>query len=64
MLEDYPARLNLLVTMQQPLDRFFAEVLVMSDDIALRNNRLALLSRLRVLLGSVADLGLLVIAKR
>ena len=64
LLEDYPARLNLLVTMQQPLDRFFAEVLVMSDDIALRNNRLALLSRLRVLLGSVADLGLLVIAKR
>jgi glycyl-tRNA synthetase beta chain len=38
------------------VDRFFDSVMVMTDDVGLRTNRLALLSRLRTLFLGIADL--------
>ena len=36
-----------LAKLRAPVDRFFADVLVMADDAALREARLAVLTRLR-----------------
>jgi glycyl-tRNA synthetase beta chain len=56
---DYTAALSSLASLHQPVDRFFDEVMVMADDEAVRNNRLALLNRLRNLFLRVADISLL-----
>ena len=60
---DYTDALKQLATLRAPVDRFFDEVMVMVDDEALRNNRLALLQQLRQLFLEVADISLLVPAK-
>jgi len=61
---DYDAALRLLAGLRDPLDRFFTDVMVMVDDIALRDNRLALLSRLSQLFLRVADISQLQISTR
>jgi glycyl-tRNA synthetase beta chain len=53
---DYRAALEDLAALRHPVDRFFEDVLVMAEDSALRNNRLALLGALRRTLSAVADL--------
>ncbi len=53
---DYAAALARLGALAGPLDAFFDAVMVMSDDAALRANRLALLGRTRELFLRVADL--------
>jgi glycyl-tRNA synthetase beta chain len=53
---DYAGVLARLAQLQQPVDRFFDEVLVNADDPAVRANRLALLAQLRQQFGSVADI--------
>lgn len=53
---DYRTALEDLADLRDPVDRFFTDVLVMADDAALRNNRLALLGALRRALSAVADL--------
>lgn len=58
---DYTAALRRLAELKTPVDRFFDEVLVMSDDERLRNNRLALLAALRELFLRVADVSRLAI---
>ena len=63
-LGDYDAALRLLAGLRDPLDRFFTDVMVMVDDIALRDNRLALLSRLSQLFLRVADISQLQISTR
>ena len=57
MLErrDYTAALAELATLREPVDRFFDDVMVMSDNEATKNNRLALLTELRALFLDVAD---------
>lgn len=55
----YPAALELLGSLQAPVDQFFEDVMVMAEDEAVRNNRLALLARLDALCTSVADFSLL-----
>ncbi len=60
---DYAAVLARLADLKEPVDRFFDEVMVMADDEALRQNRLALLSRLREPFHSVADISRLSAAK-
>jgi glycyl-tRNA synthetase beta chain len=60
---DYAAVLARLADLKDPVDRFFDEVLVMVDDEALKQNRLALLSRLREPFHSVADISRLSVAK-
>ena len=52
----YTEALRSLATLQAPVDRFFDDVMVMADDPALRDNRLALLQRLANLFLQVADI--------
>ena len=52
---DYHSALSHLLRLQQPLDTFFTDVMVMHEDPALRANRLALLSGLWQTFESVAD---------
>ena len=52
---DYSAALQRLAALRAPVDAFFSEVLVMSEDAAERNNRIALLATLRAAFLAVAD---------
>ena len=56
---DYQQALQDLSQLAVPLDQFFSDIMVMADDEALKNNRLALLAELQVELGQVADISLL-----
>jgi len=56
---DYRQALQGLAALKSPVDAFFDAVMVMADDLALRNNRLAQLRRLRELFLDVADLSCL-----
>jgi glycyl-tRNA synthetase beta chain len=42
--------------LRDPIDRFFDDVMVMAEDKAIRDNRLALLGELRALFLHVADI--------
>lgn len=53
---EYAAGLRALAGLAAPLDRFFDDVMVMTEDTALRANRLALLERARALFLRAADL--------
>ncbi|UOG92812.1 MAG: glycine--tRNA ligase subunit beta [Candidatus Thiothrix sulfatifontis] len=55
----YEAALLSLAELREPVDKFFDDVMVMADDVDLKNNRLALLNRLRGLFLRVADLSVL-----
>lgn len=59
----YREALASLADLQQPVDDFFDQVMVMADDEALRNNRIALLRSLRELFLQVADISQLVVSK-
>lgn len=56
---DYTPALSQLAALRAPIDAFFESVMVNADDAALRLNRLRLLTRLRALFLSVADVSLL-----
>jgi glycyl-tRNA synthetase beta chain len=58
---DYTKALTELAGLRAPVDRFFDDVMVMADDEAVRNNRLALLGELRALFLDVADISRLAI---
>lgn len=58
---NYSEALAVLAELRGAVDRFFDDVMVMSDDLALRNNRLALLQQLRDLFWEVADISCLVV---
>ena len=53
---DYRAALTALAALRAPVDAYFDAVMVMADDPAVRNNRIALLSRVGALCSQVADL--------
>jgi glycyl-tRNA synthetase beta chain len=53
---DYEPALAKLAALRGAVDQFFDDVMVMADDTALRDNRLALLGQLRNLFLRVADL--------
>ncbi|MES9887176.1 MAG: DALR anticodon-binding domain-containing protein, partial [Candidatus Sedimenticola sp. 6PFRAG1] len=53
---DYEGSLIALADLKEPVDHFFDEVMVMADDPAIRNNRLALLNQLSGLFLGVADI--------
>ena len=52
----YADSLQALVGLRAPVNEFFDRVMVMDEDAAKRNNRLALLRDVLILLGGVADL--------
>jgi glycyl-tRNA synthetase beta chain len=56
---DYSGALNELATLRELIDKFFDNVMVMAEDEATKNNRLALLSKLRSLFLYSADISLL-----
>jgi glycyl-tRNA synthetase beta chain len=60
---EYAKALALLADLQQPVDAFFDGVMVMCENAALQQNRLALLQQLRGLFLEVADISYLVPAK-
>lgn len=60
---EYTNALAALADLQQPVDAFFDSVMVMCEDPALQQNRLALLQQLRGLFLEVADISYLVPAK-
>ena len=53
---DYQAALATLAQARAPVDAFFQDIMVMVDDLAVRNNRLALLAQLHGLMNQVADI--------
>jgi len=53
---DYQAALNRLAALRAEVDSFFDNVMVMCDDLALRANRLALLTKLSKLFLQIADI--------
>lgn len=63
MARQYTEALASLADLQQPVDAFFDNVMVMCDHPALQQNRLALLQQLRGLFLEVADISYLVPAK-
>ncbi|HLY46003.1 MAG TPA: glycine--tRNA ligase subunit beta [Stellaceae bacterium] len=53
--EDFVEAMAALATLRRPVDEFFDKVTVNTDDPALRENRLRLLSRIRAVMNQVAD---------
>ena len=53
---DYGSTLESLARLRESVDRFFDDVMVMADDDAIKNNRLALLTKLNHLFLQVADI--------
>ena len=53
--EDFSAAMSALSKLRGPIDAFFDRVTVNADDVAVRKNRLYLLSQIRSVLGQVAD---------
>ncbi len=56
---DYTAALSRLAELREPVDAYFDQVMVMTDDAAVRRNRLGLLSAIRALFLNVADISVL-----
>ena len=56
---DYQQASSLLAGLRESVDLFFEDVMVMADDEALKNNRLALLANLRDQFLHIADISLL-----
>lgn len=54
---NYEQILQKLVSLDTPLTKFFDDVMVNAEDVALKNNRLALLKQVRELFLLVADIG-------
>ncbi len=53
--EDYSSAMKIMAELRQPVDDFFDNVLVNDEDEAVKNNRLALLNRIRIVTGKIAD---------
>jgi glycyl-tRNA synthetase beta chain len=53
--QDYSGAMRALSALREPVDSFFEDVLVNDENLAVRANRLALLTRIRAATGQVAD---------
>lgn len=53
---DFSGTLKTLAQLRDDVDAFFNDVMVMADDVSLRNNRLALLASLHGMMNRVADI--------
>ena len=54
---DYETALEVLASLRAPIDAFFADVMVMDEDLALRANRMRLLNRFVGVFANIADFG-------
>ena len=57
--KDYQAALTELSKLKTPIDTFFDNVMVMSDDEAVKTNRLTLLDQIRNSFFAIADISVL-----
>lgn len=57
--DDYPSALQQLALLRKPIDAFFEDIMVMDENLALRENRLKLLNRFVSVFAHVADFGLM-----
>ena len=55
-VEDFGAAMTAMASLRAPIDGFFEAVQVNADSAVIRRNRLNLLSRIRTICLSVADL--------
>ncbi len=53
---DYETALKMLEALRDPVDVFFDQVMVMTEDESIRNNRLALLNKVAIVCSQVADI--------
>ena len=60
---DYYAVLEQLASLRDPVDRFFEDVMVMTENLEVRANRLAMLDKLHALFMHVADISKLASTK-
>jgi len=58
--KDYHGVLGVVMELTAPIDSFFGEVMVMAEDMAVRNNRLALLKAITNLTATIADISKIV----
>ncbi len=58
-ISDFDAACSALADLKEPIDRFFNDVLVMDEDISVRENRLRLLNRFAQVFAGVADISAL-----
>ena len=56
---EFERAISALAALREPIDRFFDDVLVMDDDLRVRENRLRLLNRFEGAFGGVANVGAL-----
>ncbi|MCF6193271.1 MAG: glycine--tRNA ligase subunit beta [Kangiellaceae bacterium] len=56
---EYTKALQKLAGLKDPVNQFFDKVMINAEDVAIRNNRLALISELRNLFVGIADVSLL-----
>jgi glycyl-tRNA synthetase beta chain len=61
---DYVGVLQVVAEISAPVDAFFAAVMVMVDDLSVRNNRLALLRAITGLTAGIVDLSKIVPAAK
>jgi glycyl-tRNA synthetase beta chain len=54
--QDFASAMSAMATLRTPIDAFFEAVQINSDNPTVRRNRLNLLSRIRTVCSSVADL--------
>ncbi len=59
--QDYRSLFEAIAAFREPLDKFFNSVMVMVDDVKLRDNRLALLAGIAALVKQTADLSKIVV---
>jgi len=52
---NYSKALDVIAELRQPVDDFFDSIMVMVDDVAVKNNRLALLTGIAALFSGIAD---------
>jgi glycyl-tRNA synthetase beta chain len=57
---NYASVLKVMASLTGPIDAFFGQVMVMVEDVAVRNNRLALLKAITGLAAGIADLSKIV----
>ena len=57
--KDFQQLISGLAALREPIDRFFDDVMVMEQDMALRENRLRLLNRFEAVFAGIADMGAL-----
>ncbi len=54
-VEDFDAAMGAIAKLRAPIDAFFEDTLINSDNAMLRRNRLCLLNRIRVITGPIAE---------